>query len=59
MIRRTPWDSREPCGEPATYATVRNGRVSPRCKAHAYADAEKMGVVVNENPAVEYRGKRA
>jgi len=53
------WEGRERCGTTAHYATVRRGRVSPRCEEHARADAEKMGIFVNENTAIEYRARRS
>lgn len=41
------------CGEFAEYALVRNGRVSPRCKAHALADAKRLTIIINESPKIE------
>ncbi len=51
------WIGREGCGALATYATVKRGRVSPRCELHARTDAAKMGVAVNDEPKIEVPAK--
>lgn len=49
----TTWTGYEPCGELATYASVKKGNVSPRCEKHAKSDAKRWGVAIDENPALE------
>lgn len=48
-----------PCGAFAHYASVRKGRVSPRCDKHAKSDAKRWGVTIDENPAIEVPRKAA
>lgn len=53
------WIGPESCGEIAIYATVRKGRVSPRCDRHAREDAKALNVSIRENPMMEVTAGKA